>query len=327
MKRRGRSGARRVTLTRPDRNGLLDGDQLPQGRLRPGYLWRHPALRAGVMAVIVLWLCTTAGNAVHQLNKFGRGGVGTAELVDFRTDRWRFLASDGRVIDFYDQTPFWWFDHEGDTKAVVYDPRSPEGTHVLRRDLFEEAAGDLIAALIISILGWRYLARRWRKLRSTAEDWRFRVWILTEYFVASSDEIASAVLPSGPARASVLPVSFDANGMEPVVVMGKLEAILTGRDYDQVCENPRQGLMIANDRRNSVFAVTEELRDALAVSGDGRLRMAAEELAPTKEIAAVDAEGVAGVVNAVLELGDIARIARLRSEGMYCWTCLDVGGG
>ena len=147
--------------------------------------------------------------------------------------------------------------------------------------------------------------------------------ILTDYFVAPSDEAAAEVLSSGPSGVADLP-ALQMKGLEPVVVMGSLEAILTGRDYDEVSENPRQGFMFSydDDGERSVTALTNELRDALATSAESRLREAGVELAATEELMALDDEDVKAVVDGVLELAALARIARDRGEGMYCWMCL-----
>jgi len=45
-------------------------------------------------------------------------------------------------------------------------------------------------------------------------------------------------------------------------------------------------------------------------------------LAATEEVAAADGEDVEAVVDGVLELAALARTARERGEGMYCWLCL-----
>lgn len=183
MRRRGGPGSRHVRRTpRPLRGGevakrqgigLRDGDQRSWGRWRLRHVWRHLGLRAGVLVVVVVWLCVAAGYAVYTLSRFGSGGVATAKLVERgRADHWQFPTSDGRVIDFYEVTPFWWFDAEGDTEAVVYDPRAPERTALVRRRQVEEAAGDLLAAVLIGFVGWRYLARRWHRSRNAAEFWR-----------------------------------------------------------------------------------------------------------------------------------------------------------
>jgi hypothetical protein len=65
-----------------------------------------------------------------------------------------------------------------------------------------------------------------------------RVGVLFDYFAASSDEVAAGIidLPGGPATGAGR--SFDTvsgNGIDPVVQMGTLEALLTGRDGPHPC--------------------------------------------------------------------------------------------
>ena len=90
-----------------------------------------------------------------------------------------------------------------------------------------------------------------------------RMGLLCDYFVASSDDDAAATIdwgggpgrpapaPSPPRRGlfrrhaepattqaepTVLYPTVDGGGIEPLVQMGTLEALLTGRDYDDVME-------------------------------------------------------------------------------------------
>ena len=147
--------------------------------------------------------------------------------------------------------------------------------------------------------------------------------INTDYFVASSDKLAASLLEGGPSESSAALPMVETKGLDPTVAMGNLESLLTGRDYDAVVENPRQGLDLASDEDGVwVIALTDELRDALAAADESRLRILGAELAVTEEINAGDAEDVAALVDVLLELASLARIARERGEGMYCWMCL-----
>jgi hypothetical protein len=147
--------------------------------------------------------------------------------------------------------------------------------------------------------------------------------INTDYFVASSDELAASLLEGGPSESSAEVPMVETKGLDPTVVMGTLESLLTGRDYDAVVENPRQGLDVASDDDGVwVIALTDELRDALAAADEGRLRIVGAELALTEEIDARDADDVAALVDVLTGLASLARIARERGEGMYCWMCL-----
>jgi len=140
---------------------------------------------------------------------------------------------------------------------------------------------------------------------------------LTDYFVAPSDEAAAGVLRSGRLKKSGFPV-LETNNMDPTIVMGNLEAILTGRDYREVCANPRQSFTPAFTEGVMVVALTDELRDALAASDESRLREAGVALAATEEVAPLSEEAVEGFVGCILELAALARTARARGESMYC---------
>lgn len=147
--------------------------------------------------------------------------------------------------------------------------------------------------------------------------------INTDYFAASSDEMAASVLDGGPAEASAGFATVELKNVDPTVVMGLLESLLTGQDYDSVLDNPRQGeVLAAADDGVMVVALTDELRDALATSDESRLSVVGAELAATEELDASDAEDVAAVIGGVRELAALARSAQARGEGLYCWVCL-----
>ena len=111
---------------------------------------------------------------------------------------------------------------------------------------------------------------------------------LYDYFSAASDEAAAGVIdraggPGGPAVApapvkrgwfgrtsSPPPVqdmgpAFDtvsAGGIDPVVMMGTLEELLTGRHYDEVTNDPRSGHIVAIRDEGQLLVVA--LTDALS---------------------------------------------------------------
>ena len=64
-----------------------------------------------------------------------------------------------------------------------------------------------------------------------------RMGVLYDYFAASSDEVAAAVieLPGGPGAAGRSFDTITGNGVDPVVQMGTLEALLTGRATTRSC--------------------------------------------------------------------------------------------
>lgn len=122
-----------------------------------------------------------------------------------------------------------------------------------------------------------------------------RVWddramsAITDYFTARTDEHATSALeglvdlepavieandasrPRVQLAADGTPV-LQAKGVDPVVALGRLEAALTARPYDEVAKGPRCGKLVAmsDDGDTLVLTVTDELRDALAeLNADG----------------------------------------------------------
>lgn len=164
---------------------------------------------------------------------------------------------------------------------------------------------------------------------------------ITDYFSAPSDEAAAAALddlldlgPDGIAAAEELyrtspdeaarprvraaasgtPV-LQAKGIDPTVSLGQLEAVLTGRTYDEVKAGPRRGSMVADSEDGDAFvlSVADELRAALAASEPSALIAAAgawifdEAAEPSEES-----------VPFVVALAELATTATSRGERLYC---------
>lgn len=164
-----------------------------------------------------------------------------------------------------------------------------------------------------------------------------------QYFSASTDaEAASAIsLPGGPGRpppsapsrrgrklgrraTATLP-DFDAaltGGFGPVVQMGTLEAELTGRDYDTITAAPRSGHMVASADGGQPFviALTDELKDALALADDNQLRSAAGPWSQTEEFFGHGDPDI--LTGALHELAELARRANASNRHLYCWVCV-----
>lgn len=141
------------------------------------------------------------------------------------------------------------------------------------------------------------------------------VGVMYDYFAAPSDEVAAAVLDGGPAHLE--PVAT--KGLDPVVVMGKLEALLTGRAYDDVVDDERSALLLAmeGDGEVLVLAVTDGLRDGLdRASG---LSEIAAAWAQAEELSESDPQQLAGVLG---ELQALAKKAVSKGERLYCWVCV-----
>lgn len=170
---------------------------------------------------------------------------------------------------------------------------------------------------------------------------------LTDYFTAPSDPAAAAALdglldltpeahaadremhrhtPETAARprlqiaAGGTPVLFG-KGVDPVVSLGLLEAVLTGRTYERVLDDPRQGDLVADNDGAAVLTVTDTLRDALAardaaaLDRDGRAWTAAlrADAGPGPEPASEET-----AVRFAMVLSELATGAAARGDHLYC---------
>lgn len=169
--------------------------------------------------------------------------------------------------------------------------------------------------------------------------------LLTDYFVAPSDDDAAATIDrdSGPGRpappkpaprsglfrrrtqatpsgvSEVLYPTVDGGGIEPSVQMGQLEALLTGRTIDEVLEANVPGDVIA-DRdggQRVVVRLSDALTVALADASDAELAAVAEPWSRTDEFwGRADPSDLAQLLG---DLAELARQARERGEALYCW--------
>ncbi|MEU0879053.1 hypothetical protein ABZ345_10680 [Lentzea sp. NPDC005914] len=141
--------------------------------------------------------------------------------------------------------------------------------------------------------------------------------VLFDYFAAPSDEVAASVIDGGPAAHGFTTVP--AKGLDPAVVLGKLEELLTGRAFDEVVVDPRAGGGVAVEHGGElmVLTVTDELRDGLAAA-DG-LGEVAVRWAGIEELGGSDAEVLEDVLG---QLKELAATAVEKDERLYCWVCV-----
>lgn len=144
--------------------------------------------------------------------------------------------------------------------------------------------------------------------------------MFTDYFAAASDEAAAGAI-GGPGE------KFDTvqlKGLDPAVKLARLEALLTGRTFDQVIEDERSTAMIAraDDGERLVLTVTDELFTALAQADEAGLRSVVPAWSQTEEFVADGGVDVALLGEDVAALGALARRASGRGERMYCWLCV-----
>ncbi|MFI6642589.1 hypothetical protein [Streptomyces sp. NPDC050504] len=107
------------------------------------------------------------------------------------------------------------------------------------------------------------------------------------------------------------------------MTMASLEAILTGRTYDEASASPRAGRLVSPPEHESAFVISlsDTLRDALAAASRDGLAEAAGTWAETDELQAygITADGAREVLAQLSALAARASSGRLR---LYCWWAL-----
>ncbi len=108
--------------------------------------------------------------------------------------------------------------------------------------------------------------------------------------------------------------------IEPAVKLGRLESLLTGREYGAVVDDPRTCALLASRRRHRVIVVTttDSLVGALADLGDERLESIADAWAATEEMT-LDRIGADVAQHLLRRLRALAREARGHGHRLYCW--------
>jgi len=178
------------------------------------------------------------------------------------------------------------------------------------------------------------------------------VAVKNEYFGAPSDAAAADLVQAGPG--GPLPVSpplqealrtrdrealrlamrpkvrssgsgvlvLATTGIDPVIQMSTLEALLTGEHYDVISRRPRAGHVIAERGQGQALVVTltDELQAALAATPRDQIVAAAAPWSHDEEWhGRADPEALSYFL---VELADLARQAGQRGERLYCWICL-----
>ncbi|MCM2389685.1 hypothetical protein [Streptomyces albipurpureus] len=147
--------------------------------------------------------------------------------------------------------------------------------------------------------------------------------VMCNYFSAPDDGTAVGVLeqPGGPDTANFDVVSL--KGIDPVVVMAQLEAILTDSTYDEAIQRPRSGQLLSSPDAESAFivSVSDTLQEALASASPGAL---VETAGPWSASDELQASGITSetAVQVLVLLSGLASRARLADRRMYCWWAL-----
>jgi hypothetical protein len=147
--------------------------------------------------------------------------------------------------------------------------------------------------------------------------------VMCDYFSAADDDAALRVLdqPGGPNPSAFDVVSL--KGIDPVIAMPRLEAVLTGCGDDEVSRRPRSGALISSPEGDGAFivSVSDTLREALASATRAALVDAAGSWSQTDELrrSAITADTALQVLVLLSGLASRARSAGLR---LFCWWAL-----
>ncbi|WP_182888079.1 hypothetical protein [Microbispora sp. H10885] len=151
--------------------------------------------------------------------------------------------------------------------------------------------------------------------------------IFFDYFRAGTDDEALAVhdWPAGPTcppEGTEPKDSVEIKGIDPHVMMGTLEALLTGHRYEDITDRPGHAreLTISDEGGQAVFALADEFAVALAAAGDEEIRAVADPWSRTEEFwGNADPAELAEIVS---DLRDLAVRAVGQEQHLYCWMSL-----
>lgn len=158
--------------------------------------------------------------------------------------------------------------------------------------------------------------------------------LLCDYFIADDDKQAEAVIdwPGGPAagvpkrgffgRATGGLPTVEGRGVEPVVVLGMLQQLLTGKSFDDQLADPQSPRMVAmrDEGERLVIRIGDDLVRALSRVELARLQSLAHPWADIEEFhGQADPLELAFFLEA---LRDLARRAEDSPGSLYCWLCV-----
>jgi len=158
--------------------------------------------------------------------------------------------------------------------------------------------------------------------------------VLFDYFVAPDDSTAGAVIdwPGGPASGvpkkglfgKPVPglAAIQDTGVEPVVTLGMLEEMLTGRTFDeQLADDQSRPIVATRDGgERLVVRIGDDLVSSLAGAPPDRLRELAQ---PWSQIEEFWGPGDPVYLQEFLHrLQGMAVQAEAAKRGLYCWVCV-----
>ncbi|OAH13182.1 hypothetical protein [Streptomyces jeddahensis] len=139
---------------------------------------------------------------------------------------------------------------------------------------------------------------------------------LYDYFSAPDDDTALTAFDEGPAAVGLQ--VLDAKGIDPYLLIGAAEALLTGTTFDEVAAQPRFNHLLSAPEADSrwIVTLTDQLRDVLAEASTERLAAVAVPWSRTEEFHGSADPGI--LADFLGRLADIARQARTQGHGLYC---------
>lgn len=150
--------------------------------------------------------------------------------------------------------------------------------------------------------------------------------LLCDYFVAPSDDDAAATIDwaGGPSRPEGDNAAYEVvslNGIEPVVVLGQLEAVLTGRPVMDILRDPgHKQVAIRDGGERLVIPVGARLEQALATLEQPAILGVAEAWSQAEELyGRAQADDLADVIR---QLAALAHTAQATRRHVYCWMCV-----
>ncbi|TLP62487.1 hypothetical protein [Microbispora triticiradicis] len=151
--------------------------------------------------------------------------------------------------------------------------------------------------------------------------------VFFDYFRAATDDAAADVFdwpagPTCPPPGTEPKDSAELKNIDPHVMMGTLEALLTGNRYEDITARPRHAatLRFSDDGGQGVLTVTDEFTSALAAANDDQIRALAHPWSQTEEFWGL--ADPAELTELLQDLRDLAVRATQHQHHLYCWTSL-----
>ncbi|AJE39156.1 hypothetical protein [Streptomyces nodosus] len=138
---------------------------------------------------------------------------------------------------------------------------------------------------------------------------------LYDYFAAADDTAAAALFTDGPGSDPFGTVGL--KGVDPDLLLGTIEARLSGLPPEEVETDPRFTRLLSDPGHESSWLVTltDRLRDSLATASAARLHDAAAAWASSE---GEPAEQAALTADFLDRLAALSRHARKKRYGLYC---------